>query len=183
MNSAVDDAGSDEDMGFGCFEKASAAPMAHPGQPPALRTLSPAQVLESRGRFGSSKRSSRSAMGPSFSPPQRQKVQEDTGTLLQRLIARQSFEGSWDAIGKLPLDEMYLDRDAISLANAQLNASKSERLLATAIVVLFLEKKMQDEEETWELIVEKARAWLESEVAEEVLARVWQLAEGVVGKN
>ncbi|KAI4685983.1 uncharacterized protein J4E88_003820 [Alternaria novae-zelandiae] len=179
----MDDAGSDEDMGFGCFEKASAAPMAHPGQPSALRTSSSAQVLESRGRFGSSKRSSRSAMGPSFSPPQRQKVQEETGTLLQRLIARQSFQGSWGAIDKLPLDEMKLDRDAASLSNAQLNEQNSEQLLATAIVVLFLEKKMQDEEDTWELVVEKARAWLGSQVAEEVLARVWQLAEGVVAKT
>ncbi|KAI4954772.1 hypothetical protein J4E86_006082 [Alternaria arbusti] len=179
----MDDAGSDEDMGFGCFEKASAAPMAHPGQPSALRTSSPAQVLEPRGRFGSSKRSSRSAMGPSSSPPQRQKVQEETGTLLQRLISRQSFEGSWEAIDKLPFDEMKLDRDAASLANAQLSEQNSEQLLATAIVVLFLEKKMQDEEETWELVVEKARAWLESEVAEDVLARVWQLAEGVVAKT
>ncbi|KAI4620240.1 hypothetical protein J4E80_004766 [Alternaria sp. BMP 0032] len=183
MNSAVDDAGSDEDMGFGCFEKASAAPMAHPGQASAPRTLSPAQVLESTGRFGSSKRSSRSAMGPSFSPPQRQKVQEETGTLIQRLIARQSFEGSWEAIDKLPFDEMKLDRDTASLANAQLNEQNSEQLLATAVVVLFLEKKMQDEEETWELVVEKARAWLGSKVAEDVLARVWQLAEGVVGKD
>ncbi|KAI4656868.1 uncharacterized protein J4E78_006759 [Alternaria triticimaculans] len=182
MNSAVDDAGSDEDMGFGCFEKASAASMAHPGQPSALRTLSPEQVLQSTGRSGS-KRSSRSAMGPSFSPPQRQKVQEETGTLLQRLIARQSFEGSWEAIDKLPFDEMKLDRDAASLANAQLNEPNSEQLLATAIVVLFLEKKMQGEEDTWELVVEKARAWLGSKVTEEVLARVWQLAEGVVGKN
>jgi len=179
----MDDAGSDEDMGFGCFEKASAAPMAHPGQPSALRTSSPAQVLESRGRFGSSKRSSRSAMGPSFSPPQRQKVQEETGTLLQRLIARQSFEGSWEAIDKLPYDEMKLDCDAASLANAQLNEQNSEQILATAIVVLFLEKTMRHEEETWELVVEKARSWLEREVAEDVLARVWQLAEGVVGKN
>ncbi|KAI4622487.1 uncharacterized protein J4E87_006429 [Alternaria ethzedia] len=179
----MDDAGSDEDMGFGCFEKASAAPMAHPGQPPALRTLSPAQVSESRGRFGSSKRSSRSAMGPSFSPPQRQKVQEETGTLLQRLIARQSFGGSWEAIDKLPFDEMKLDRDAARSSNAQINEPDSEQLLATAIVVLFLEKKMQDEEETWELVVQKARSWLESKVAEDVLARVWHLAEDVVGKN
>ena len=183
MNSAVDDSGSDEDMGFGCFEKASAAPIAHPGHPSAPRTLSSAQVLESRGRFGSSKRSSRSAMGPSFSPPQRQKVQEETGTLLQRLIARQSFEGSWEAIDKLPFDEMKLDRDAASSSKAKLNEPNSEQLLATAIVVLFLEKKMQDEGETWELVVEKARAWLKSEVAEEVPARVWQLAEAVVGKN
>ncbi|KAI4674357.1 uncharacterized protein J4E84_010595 [Alternaria hordeiaustralica] len=183
MNNAVDDSDSDQDMGFGCFEKASAAPMAHPGQPSALRTLSPAQVLEPRGRFGSSKRSSRSAMGPSFSPPQRQKVQEETGTLLQRLIARQSFEGSWEAIDKLPFDEMKLDRDAASSSKAKLNGPESEQLLATAIVVLFLEKKMQGEEDTWELVVEKARAWLGSEVAEEVLARVWQLAEGVVAKT
>ncbi|KAI4924277.1 uncharacterized protein J4E92_007358 [Alternaria infectoria] len=183
MNNAVDDSDSDEDMGFGCFEKASAAPMAHPGQPSAPRTLSSAQVLESRGRFGSSKRSSRSAMGPSFSPPQRQNVQEETGTLLQRLIARQSFEGSWEAIDKLPFDEMKLDCDAASSSNAQLNEPNSEQLLATAIVVLFLEKQMRDEEETWELVVEKARAWLGSQVAEEVLARVWQLAEGVVGKD
>ena len=122
-------------------------------------------------------------MGPSFSPPQRQKVQEETGTLLQRLIARQSFEGSWEAIDKLPFDEMKLDRDAASLANDQLNEQNSEQLLATAVVVLFLEKKMRDEEETWELVVEKARAWLGSEVAEDVLARVWQLAEGVVAKT
>jgi len=122
-------------------------------------------------------------MGPSFSPPQRQKVQEDTGTLLQRLIARQSFEGSWEAIDKLPFDEMKLDRHTASLANAQLNEQNSEQLLTTAIVVLFLEKNMQDEEETWELVVEKARAWLGSDVAEDVLARVWQLAEDVVGKN
>jgi len=183
MNSAVDDAGSDEDMGFACLEKASAAPMAHPGQPSALRTLSPAQVLESTGRSGGMKRSSRSAMGPSFSPPQRQEVQEETGTLLQRLIARQSFEGSWEAIDKLPLDEMKLDRDAASSSNAQLNEPNSEQLLATAIVVLYLEKKMQDEKETWELVVEKARSWLGSNVTEDVLARVWQLAEDIVGKN
>jgi len=178
----VDDSDSDKDMGFGCLEKASAAPMFHPGQPPALRTLSPAQVFDSTGRSGS-KRSSRSAMGPSFSPPQRQKVEEESGTLLQRLIARQSFEGSWEAIDKLPFDEMKLDRDTASLVNAQLSEQNSEQLLATAIVVLFLEKKMQDEEETWELVVEKARAWLGSNVAEDVLARVWQLAEDILQKS
>jgi hypothetical protein len=110
-------------------------------------------------------------------------AEQESGTLIQRLIARQSFEGSWEAIHKLPYDEMKLDRDAASLAGTQLTESNADQILATAIVVLFLEKKMQDEKETWELVVEKARAWLESEVAEDVLARVWQLAEGIVGKN
>ncbi|RII23099.1 hypothetical protein CUC08_Gglean013070 [Alternaria sp. MG1] len=108
---------------------------------------------------------------------------QSPGTLLQRLIARQSFEGSWAAIDKLPCDEMKLDRDAASKAIAKLTETNADKVLATATAVMFLEKKMQDEEETWELVVEKARAWLENELAEDVLAQVWQLAEGIVGKN
>ncbi|CAN9154665.1 unnamed protein product [Alternaria alternata] len=124
-----------------------------------------------------------SPMSPSSPNSKRQKSEEETGTLLQRLIARQSFEGSWAAIDKLPCDEMKLDRDAASKAIAKLTETNTDKVLATATVVMFLEKKMQDEEETWELVVEKARAWLENELAEDVLAQVWQLAEGIVGKN
>jgi hypothetical protein len=103
-----------------------------------------------------------------------------SGTLLQRLIARQSFEGSWLAIDKLPCEEMKLDRDAATKAVTQLSETKADQILATATVVMFLERNMQDEEETWELVVEKARAWLENEVAEGVLAQVWDLVEAVV---
>lgn len=78
---------------------------------------------------------------------------------------------------------MKLDRDAASKAIAKLTETNADKVLATATVVMFLEKKMQDEEETWELVVEKARAWLENELAEDVLAQVWQLAECIVGKN
>lgn len=124
-----------------------------------------------------------SPTSPSSPNSKRQKTEEETGTLLQRLIARQSFEGSWAAIDKLPCDEMKLDRDAASKAIAKLTETNADKVLATATVVIFLEKKMQDEEETWELVVEKARDWLENELAEDVLAQVWQLAEGIVGKN
>ncbi|OWY42953.1 von willebrand-like protein [Alternaria alternata] len=124
-----------------------------------------------------------SPTSPSSPNSKRQKIEEETGTLLQRLIARQSFEGSWAAIDKLPCDEMKLDRDAASKAIAKLTETNADKVLATATAVMFLEKKMQDEEETWELVVEKARAWLENELAEDVLAQVWQLAEGIVGKN
>lgn len=78
---------------------------------------------------------------------------------------------------------MKLDHGAASKAIAKLTEANAHQVLATATVVLFLEKKMQDEEETWELIVEKARAWLENEVAEDVLAQVWQLAKDIVGEN
>ncbi|KAB2109656.1 hypothetical protein AG0111_0g1924 [Alternaria gaisen] len=124
-----------------------------------------------------------SPTSPSSPNSKRQKTEEETGTLLQRLIARQSFEGSWATIDKLPHGEMKLDHDAASKAIAELTETDADQVLATATVVMFLEKKMQDEEETWELVVEKARAWLENEVSEDVLAQVWKLAEGIVGKN
>ncbi|KAG9187499.1 hypothetical protein G6011_05370 [Alternaria panax] len=124
-----------------------------------------------------------SSTSPSSPSSKRPKTDEEPGTLLQRLIARQSFEGSWAAIDKLPCDEMKLDRDAASKAVAKLTETNAHQILATATVVLFLEKRMQDEEETWELVVEKARAWLESKVAETVLARVWQLAKAIIGDD
>jgi hypothetical protein len=78
---------------------------------------------------------------------------------------------------------MKLDRRSATEAVAKLTETNADQILATATVVMFLEKRMQDEEETWELVVEKARAWLENEVAEDVLAQVWQLAESIVGGN
>ncbi|CAN9128564.1 unnamed protein product [Alternaria sp. RS040] len=122
-----------------------------------------------------------SPTSPSSPNSKRQKTEEETGTLLQRLIARQSFEGSWAAIDKLPHDEMKLGHDAASKAIAELTETNADQVLATATVVMFLEKKMQDEEGTWELVVEKARAWLENEVSEDLLAQVWKLAGGIVG--
>jgi hypothetical protein len=135
------------------------------------------------GRFDDDATASASPHIQLESARKKQKVEQESGTLLQRLIARQSFEGSWEAIYKLPYDEMKFDGDAASLAVTQMTELNADQILATAIVVLFLETKMQDEEETWELVVEKARAWLESEVAEDVLTRVWQLAGVIGGKN
>ncbi|CAN9132893.1 unnamed protein product [Alternaria alternata] len=160
---------SDEDMGFALMD--SPVSPQSPGKKPR------------NGRQNRANRSAYSPTSPSSPNSKRQKSEEETGTLLQRLIARQSFEGSWAAIDKLLCDEMKLDRDAASKAIAKLTETNADKVLATATVVMFLEKKMQDEEETWELVVEKARAWLENELAEDVLAQVWQLAEGIVGKN
>ncbi|KAF2824697.1 hypothetical protein CC86DRAFT_468030 [Ophiobolus disseminans] len=106
--------------------------------------------------------------------------------LLERLIARQSFDGSWAAIPGPICDEMNVDRDAAYAALEKLeqmiSSKKSEQVLSTAIVIVYLEKHMQDEEETWELVVEKARTWLEGVVSDEaVLAEVWLVAENLVG--
>ena len=182
----LDEASSDEDLGFALMDNDLDDSAVFAGK----RPLNCKQKLANEIVY--------SPVSPTLPSSKRQKMEEtgknmaphmffshpdmNPGTLLQRLIARQSFEGSWVAIDKLPCDEMKLDRDAASKAVAQLTETNADRILATATVVLFLEKKMQDEEETWELVVEKARAWLEGEVAEDVLAQVWQLAEAVIEK-
>jgi hypothetical protein len=57
----------------------------------------------------------------------------------------------------------------------------AERTLLTAIVVVFLERKMADEEDTWELVVEKARRWVEEVVEDGLRDDVWRMAEKIVG--
>ncbi|EUC48580.1 hypothetical protein COCMIDRAFT_23746 [Bipolaris oryzae ATCC 44560] len=107
---------------------------------------------------------------------------------LQSLIALQSFSGAWPSISRLPCKEM-----GINLAEAREVAQRlvddgvakdlavAEQYVATAAVVAFLEKKMADEEEVWELVVEKAKTWLEDTVDAAYLDRVLVAGKGVVG--
>ena len=84
---------------------------------------------------------------------------------------------------------MSISRDAarsavdtlIDVSKQALDRTKAELLLSTAIVVVYLETKMEDEEDTWELVVEKARTWLEDTVDENVLGETWKLAQSTVG--
>ncbi|KAF2795675.1 VIT-domain-containing protein [Melanomma pulvis-pyrius CBS 109.77] len=109
---------------------------------------------------------------------------KDEGALLQRLIKRQSFEGSWTR-ESLPCDGMNISREAARTSIQKLTTENDDEekmamVLATAIVIVFLEKNLASEEETWELIVEKAREWLEDVVTSEVLAKVWKEVEAIV---
>lgn len=71
---------------------------------------------------------------------------------------------------------------AADAAIAAGDVSDAERILATAVIILFLERKMADDEETWELVVEKARAWLGDKVVDEKgLDEVWRVAGELVG--
>ena len=113
--------------------------------------------------------------------------QLDEGTLLQRLIKRQSFEGSWGH-DYLPYDDMDISGDAVQalvkeiVAAHGLDNREVSIVVVTATVVKFLEKKLSDDEDTWELIVEKARDWLDGAVSPDILAFVWKETEGIVGE-
>lgn len=109
----------------------------------------------------------------------------DQGALLQFLIKAQTFEGSW-MLGSLPYRAMGIDREAVNTTIRNLgksSAAPNETVVATALVVIYLEKKMVDEMDTWELVVEKARAWLDDAVSESGLETIWKQVEVLVGSG
>jgi hypothetical protein len=174
---------SDDDMGYGLFDGPT------PGFPSAAskRTTNPKTRSAAKNIGFDESGTSIITVSDRFRTMNKFLIVAPLGPLLQRLIARQSFEGSWTGVTDLLCDEMGISgeasRSAVNMLidNLKLARLKAEQLLGTASVVLFLEKKMEDDEETWELVVEKARAWLDEAVSEQVLAELWKLAEGVIG--
>jgi len=78
--------------------------------------------------------------------------------VLQALIELQTFEGYWALTQKLGV--------AIGVESREIeNAAKAKgvdvKVLATALAVRYLTVKLADQEESWELVVEKAKGWLE----------------------
>lgn len=74
---------------------------------------------------------------------------------LQALVALQTFEGYWE------FDAALLNIIGISSAQHKVPEGLHVRLWATILAVCFLERKMKGEKEAWEMVVEKARGWLE----------------------
>ncbi|MCJ1438397.1 hypothetical protein MMC27_007785 [Xylographa pallens] len=88
-------------------------------------------------------------------PPLRWEEAPDAEKVL-RLIALQDFEGCWD------WHEDMLPLLGLSHApeRARQTNEKDRKMWVTALVVAWLQEKMRKEEDVWELVVEKATAWL-----------------------
>jgi hypothetical protein len=71
------------------------------------------------------------------------------------LIDCQDFEGTWDAADVEPILGFQIP---VNITDSEEAERKS---WVTMIVVCFLEEKMAAERDTWELVVAKARTWLE----------------------
>lgn len=111
---------------------------------------------------------------------------QDNRTMLQHLIRGQSFEGWWsvrDIPSTLKFTSTIRSLATVKHANnfPDLSVENLEQILATTIVVVFLEQKMAEEQDVWELIVEKARSWLDEQAKSEVLAVIWREATELVG--
>lgn len=91
---------------------------------------------------------------------------------LHKIIALQTFEGYWNL--NAPLLEI------VSLS-AQHKAPHGvdPKMWATVLAITFLEGKMASEKEVWNMVVDKARAWLE-DTEEGGFEDKWTLAEHVI---
>ena len=95
---------------------------------------------------------------------------------LQALIDLQTFQGYWS------LNEQLCAAVGVSGKEVE-KVAKEKGLegnwLATALAIRFLTLKLPEREESWELMVEKARLWLEMEVPEK-LREIEGVAEGLI---
>lgn len=103
--------------------------------------------------------SSPSAAAPAAKETKPSKSPEE---LLLHLISLQTFEGSWECtvalLASLPLDQ--------GLVKNEISSGTNKKQFATAIVIAFFEEKLAAFKGSWELVVDKAREWLESEVGD-----------------
>ncbi|KAM3498552.1 hypothetical protein MY10362_008135 [Beauveria mimosiformis] len=92
-------------------------------------------------------------------------TKEDAKTPLEAIIALQTFGGSWT--WSAALEELLgVTREVVG---EQLEVA-AEEVAATVCAVVYLEEKLADEHEVWELVVDKAREWLSVTLGEDGVA-------------
>ncbi|TVY40002.1 von Willebrand factor A domain-containing protein 5A [Lachnellula subtilissima] len=132
---------------------------AHPSNPSAA---SPAQQMQMQTPNFRRRASPRSAGAPEARkvgiaaslPAKVDWVSKSAADKVIALISLQDFEGFW-----VPRSEV---EEIMCLQVPENPKVGDQKVFITLVVVSFLEQKMASEEGTWELVVEKARGWLES---------------------
>lgn len=114
------------------------------------------------GGFGSASQQNvqpnSSLFGSSGSTPRTPAPHRSKFSILVRL---QHFSGFWTWSAEL-LEALGVAADDVNKALAEKRATRTAE--ATALVVAFLRKKLLAERDSWEMMEEKAIAWLEGEV-------------------
>lgn len=97
-------------------------------------------------------------------------------TPLQRLVALQGFEGCWEWSSEL------LHTVGVTAEGAEKEGLGEGRVAATVLAVAFLRLRLGEEEEAWELVVEKAEEWVRANAGGEAEAEALrERAERLVG--
>ncbi|KAI5455958.1 von Willebrand factor type A domain-containing protein [Mariannaea sp. PMI_226] len=92
----------------------------------------------------------------------------DTSNPLQALTALQTFVGSWSWSITLQTVLGVTSKAAsrLTLPDIVANHADKDVIVATACAVVFFKKKLEAEREAWEMLVDKAEAWLDDQVGE-----------------
>lgn len=98
---------------------------------------------------------------------------------LQALTSLQTFSGSWSWSADLErvLGVTSEQVSKLALPASVKDHSEKDDVLATACAVLFFKKKLQEEMDTWEMLVEKAEGWLEDNIGEDGVSELLGMLE------
>lgn len=94
---------------------------------------------------------------------------------LQGLVALQGFEGAWEWSAALQ-GLVGVEHGAL----ARFGEGVAPKVAATVLAVHFLQTKLKDEKDGWELLVDKATAWLEAEVGAAKMAALFAAAAKII---
>ncbi|KAL2266667.1 hypothetical protein VTJ83DRAFT_6019 [Remersonia thermophila] len=85
---------------------------------------------------------------------------------LAALVAGQRFAGSWAWDAATLAVALGKDRREVKALEApgELGGKKAGEALATAVVLVFLEEKLREMKDEWEMMADKAREWLAEEL-------------------
>ena len=100
--------------------------------------------------------------------------------MLKRLVAHQSFSGAFpysiDILAVLGVDVQAFEK---SMEEQEWHDASADRdPLMTALVIIHVESKLKELRDEWELVIEKARIWLQS--GERAAAVYLEVAEKLV---
>ncbi|KAL6917419.1 hypothetical protein ACHAP8_011400 [Fusarium lateritium] len=140
-----------EEEGFGLFDD---------GPAPAMAKLEEAEESDEDMGFGlfDDGPAAPTSAAPSF--PASVKGKDP----LQALTSLQTFSGSWSWSTDL---ERVLGVDFEQVTKLGLPSTYKDDILATACAILFFKIKLKEEEDVWEMLVEKAEGWLEENIGED----------------
>lgn len=100
-----------------------------------------------------------------LAPEQPSRTQPPRSTsMLHRLIALQFFTGAWMWNDEL-LELLGLERDKVDIQ--ALGGHDDNNVPATVLVVAFLEVKLGEKREVWEMVVQKAKAWMQGKTGDD----------------
>ncbi|KAK1724169.1 von Willebrand factor type A domain-containing protein [Colletotrichum acutatum] len=93
------------------------------------------------------------------------------------IVSLQNFNGSWDSSKEI-FNIIGTTLEVVKNALRSLGVD-DEGVMSTSAVIAFLRKVLPEERDSWEMLEEKAVAWLEGELGEEKAQKVLFVAEGL----